>query len=217
MAVVPAYSNKWPRWTNYWFYHHVCSDEDVAEAMTNDLPKAHVLVSEMTPMKGYRLVTLRTDGPDDVAAADALALISCWQISRDLVEEWVACNSPPLSSETCFFEFERRDRYVYPNHGAARSDAYSTDFCFVNQIEHKAEQIIGFYGDKEQKGKCQYLARKRRLNRVFEAMGLCYADRAGPSRSLLDEDVALRGRRTQGRHDRVKKVTAGRGANTAAL
>jgi len=154
MAVVLAYRNKWPRWTDYWFYHRVCFDEDVAEAMMNDLPKEHVLVSEMTPMKGYRLATIQADGPDDVAAADALALISRWQISQDLVEEWVACNSPPLSSETCFFEFEQRDRYVYPNLGVARSDAYSTDYSFVNQIEHKAEQIIGFYRDKEHKGKC---------------------------------------------------------------
>jgi hypothetical protein len=154
VAVVLAYRNKWPRWTDYWFYHRVCFDEDVAEAMMNDLLKEHVLVSEMTPMKGYRLATIQADGPDDVAAADALALISHWQISRDLVEEWVACNSSPLSSETCFFKFEQRDMYVYPNLGVARSNAYSIDYIFVNQIEHKAEQIIGFYRDKEHKGKC---------------------------------------------------------------
>jgi hypothetical protein len=78
VAVVLAYRNKWPRWTDYWFYHRVCSDKDVAEAMMNDLPKALILVSEMTPMKGYHLATIQADGPDDVAAADALALISRW-------------------------------------------------------------------------------------------------------------------------------------------
>jgi len=41
MQIVPAYQNKWLRWTDYWFYHRVCSDEDVAEALTNDLPKCN--------------------------------------------------------------------------------------------------------------------------------------------------------------------------------
>ena len=97
-----------------------------------------------------------------------------------------------------FSEFERRDGYVYPNLDVVRSDAYSIDFSFVNQIEHKAEQIIGFYGDKEHKGECQYLAGKRHLNRVFEAMGLCYADRDGPSMSLPNKDVTPCGRGTRG-------------------
>lgn len=105
MSIVPAYHNKWPHWTEYWFYHRVCLDEDIAEAMANDLPKAYVLVLEMTPMEGYHLANLCVDGPDDVAAADALAMTSRFQISHDLVE-WVACNSPPLSGETRFFEFE---------------------------------------------------------------------------------------------------------------
>ena len=107
--------------------------------MANDLPKEHVLVLEMTPMEGYHLANLRVDGPDDVAAVDALAMTSRFQISRDLVEEWVACNSPPLSGETRFFEFKRKDRYVYPNLGVCRPDAYLSDFSFVNLEEHKAE------------------------------------------------------------------------------
>lgn len=55
VTIVPAYRNKWPHWTDYWFYHRVCSDEDIAKAMANDLPKAHILVYEMTFMEGYRL------------------------------------------------------------------------------------------------------------------------------------------------------------------
>jgi hypothetical protein len=161
VSIVPAYHNKWPRWTEYWFYHRVCSDEDVAEAMANDLPKAHILVSEMTPMDGYRLANLHVDSLDDVAVADALAMTSRFQISRDLVEEWVACDSPPLSGKTHFFGFERKDGYVCLDLGIDRPDAYSTDFSFVNLVEHKAEQIVGFYGKKEHKGKCQYLAGKR--------------------------------------------------------
>ena len=106
MSIVLAYHNKWPRWTDYWFYHLVCSDGDVAEALANDLLKVHILVSEMTPMKGFCLAKILADGPGDTASVDAFALMSCWQISRHLVEEWLACESPPLSSETRFFEFE---------------------------------------------------------------------------------------------------------------
>jgi len=74
------------------------------------------------------------------------------------------------------------------------SDAFTTDFSFVNLIEHKAEEIVGFYDDREHKGRCQSLAGKRRLNRVFDAMGLCYVDRSGPSTSLPADDAAPRGR-----------------------
>ena len=68
----------------------------------------------------------------------------------------------------------------------------------MNHIEHKAEQIVGFYRDKEHKGRCQSSGGKGRLNRVFDTMGLCYANRDGPSTSLLVEDAAPRGRGTRG-------------------
>ena len=76
VQIVPAYRNKWPRWTDYWFYHHVCSDEDVTEALMNDFPKVHILVSEMTPMEGFRLAEILADGPWDTKAVDAFALTS---------------------------------------------------------------------------------------------------------------------------------------------
>lgn len=117
MSIVLAYHNKWSRWMDYWFYHRVCSDEDVAEALANDLPKAHILVSQMVPMEGLHLAKFWTDRRETITVADAFTLISRWQISRDLVEEWLACESPPLSGETRFFEFKRRDGYVYPNLG----------------------------------------------------------------------------------------------------
>ena len=78
VTIVPAYHNKWPWWTDYWFYHRVCSDSDVAEALANDLPKAHILVSEMTPMKGFHIAEILADGSSDTASADAFALTSCW-------------------------------------------------------------------------------------------------------------------------------------------
>ena len=52
MTIVPAYRNKWPRWTKYWFYYRVCSDEDVADALANNLLKAHIVVCETTFMEG---------------------------------------------------------------------------------------------------------------------------------------------------------------------
>ena len=53
VTTMPSYRNKWPRWSSYWFYHRVCTGEDVTEALMNDLPKAHILVLEMTPMNGF--------------------------------------------------------------------------------------------------------------------------------------------------------------------
>lgn len=100
MQIVPAYQNKWSWWTDYWFYHHVCSDKDVTEALTNNLPKAHIHMSEMTPMNGFHLAKVMADGSCDTEATEAFALTSRFQISRDLVEERIACESPPLSTET---------------------------------------------------------------------------------------------------------------------
>ena len=56
----------------------MCSDEDVLEELANDLPKAHILVSEMTPMKGFHIAEILADGSSDTASADAFALTSCW-------------------------------------------------------------------------------------------------------------------------------------------
>lgn len=112
VQIVPDYQNKWPRWTDYWFYHRVRSDEDVTDALMNELPKAHILMLEMTPMEGFRLAEILADGPRSTEVANAFALTSRWHISRDLMEEWVACNSPPLSLETKFSNVVRRDGYV---------------------------------------------------------------------------------------------------------
>jgi hypothetical protein len=64
------------------------------------------------------------------------------------VEEWIACDSPPLSSETRFSDIERRDRYVFPRLNVAPSDAFTTDFSFVNLTKHKAKEIIAFYSGR---------------------------------------------------------------------
>lgn len=100
---------------------------------------------------------------------------------------------------------------------------FLNDFDFVNIIDHEAERIIGLYGDKEHKEKCQCLGSKRRLNRVFDAMGVCYADCAGPSSSLPPSEDDLKGkgpavRRTRGRCSaKGRGSSRGRGLTTATL
>jgi len=66
--------------------------------------------------------------------------------------------------------------YYGPTLDVIRPEPFSTNFDFVNFIKHEAEKIIGPYGDKEHKVRCQCLAGKRHLDRVFDAMGVCYAD-----------------------------------------
>jgi hypothetical protein len=83
-------------------------------------------------MEGYGLAEVLADNPRDTEDADAFALTSRWQISRDLVEEWIACESPPLGSETRFSDIERREGYVFLRLDVAPSEAFTTDFSFVN-------------------------------------------------------------------------------------
>jgi len=56
----------------------MCSDEDMIEALMNDLPKVHILVSEMMPMKGFLLAEIMVDRPHDTEATDAFALTPRW-------------------------------------------------------------------------------------------------------------------------------------------
>jgi hypothetical protein len=144
VSIVPAYRNKWPAWNKYWYYHRVRNDEDVEAAIQNGLSRAHVLVSEMTPMKGLRLGEIINEGRVDAEAVEAFAMTARRQIGRDLVEEWLACEGPPLSSGTRFSGIERRDGYVFPCFDIAPKDGDSSYFSFVNMIEHKADEIIGF-------------------------------------------------------------------------
>jgi len=55
VSIVPAYRNEWPCWTNYWFYHHVCTDDMVAVSMSKNPPRTSILVSQMIPMEGLCL------------------------------------------------------------------------------------------------------------------------------------------------------------------
>jgi hypothetical protein len=34
-GLVPTFRNKWPQWAQYWFYHRVCADSEVANGQAN--------------------------------------------------------------------------------------------------------------------------------------------------------------------------------------
>lgn len=89
----------------------------------------------------------------------------------------------------------------------------------MNFIEHKAKEIIGFYHDRKHKFRCQALPGKRRLNHVFNSMGLGYADRNGPSTSFLVDDVTIHSRNhgTGERIGHARKKMVGRMSYTAAM
>ena len=59
----------------------MCSDKDDIEAVANDFPKAHIMVSQMVPMEGLRLAEFQIGGKANVAATDAFGLTSHWQIN----------------------------------------------------------------------------------------------------------------------------------------
>jgi hypothetical protein len=78
VLTVSVYRNKWPAWNKYWFYHRVCNDEDVEAAILNGLLKDHILVSEMTPMKGLPLGEIINEGCVEAEAAEAFAMTAHW-------------------------------------------------------------------------------------------------------------------------------------------
>jgi hypothetical protein len=108
---------------------------------------------------------------------------------------------------------------VFPRLAVAPSEAFTTDFSFLNLVGHKAEDIVGFYGGKEHRGQCQSLAGKKCLNHVFEAMGLCYTERSNPSTSLPAENNEPHGRGNGARRrtGRARKATTGRGTKATAM
>jgi hypothetical protein len=49
----------------------------VEAVILNNLSKAHILVLEMTPMKGLRLCEIINEGCVDAEAAEAFAMTAC--------------------------------------------------------------------------------------------------------------------------------------------
>lgn len=191
VSIVPAYHNKWSQWPKFWFYIRVCTDEEVTASLENGLPKASVLVSEMIPMDEVQLADVFYDDLGDADAVEAFASTSRWQISRDLVEEWVSLNKWPLSSETNFAQFRVMGGYRGTILDCRRPDGFSCNFDYVRFVEDEASKAIGPYGAKEHEAKCQSLHGVRCLNRAFDAMGLIYANRMdlSPRASEGEEDA----------------------------
>lgn len=211
ISIVPAYRNKWPHhWSSYSFYHRICTDKVVVEALENDLPRASVLVSQMTPMVSLRLPTFSVDGDHNIEATDTLAVTSRRQTSRDLVEEWVALGRSPLSTEMGFEMFEEKKDYLSAVLDVSMPENFALDFDFVNFIESKTEEIIGPYADREHKAKVQCLAGRRLLNRVFDAMGVVYADSLGPSTSLPAAPIPAKKKVVSSRRARGRGPRGGR-------
>lgn len=178
---MPACWNKWPRWGEFWFYIHVCTDDEVAQALENGLPKASVLVSKMTLTEGVRLADCFEGGAANVQATQSFALTSRHQISHGLVEEWVILDRWPLSSETHFAPIIDKGGYKGLVLDVRRPDDFDCDFNYACFMELLANHIVGPYSAKEHRANYHSLARQRCLNRVLDAMGVCYSNRLDPS------------------------------------
>lgn len=70
VSIVPSYRNKWPGWIDHWFYVGVCTDEEDAVMIENGMPKASVVVLQMTLMGGVRLADCFVDGASDVSTSE---------------------------------------------------------------------------------------------------------------------------------------------------
>lgn len=220
ISIIPAYRNKWPQWMEHWFYIRVCSDEAVTEALANNLLRANSLVSQLTPMDGARLADCFNGGAKDEAALEAFVMTAQHQISHDLVEEWVALDLWPLSSESNFASFAEMRNYKGPVLNIRKLDGFSLDFDYVRAIESEANKIVGPYSMKEHETKCRGLAGLQRLNRVFDAMGLTYPDRMNPSVKSSEDGGGRKGRSHRGHSRgeiRCRGLHRGRGRSIAAL
>lgn len=89
-GMVPTYRNKWPQWAQHWFYHHVYTDEEVTDAVANGRGKASPLVSTIALLSAIRMPLFSTSQPSEASSREAFVVTSRWQISRDLIEEWIA-------------------------------------------------------------------------------------------------------------------------------
>lgn len=99
-GLVPTFRNKWPQWAQHWFYYRVCTDSVVVDAEANGREKASLLVLTLTLLSAIRMPSFSTSRPNEVKSGEAFVLTSQWQISRDLIEEWIALGRKPLCVHT---------------------------------------------------------------------------------------------------------------------
>jgi hypothetical protein len=177
---VPTFKNKWPQWAKWWFYHVVCSDSNVESARANNEEKADPLVSVLTPVRALKSPAYSLTSSNALDCESALAATSSRQIGRDLVEEAVALKKHPLSEYTKFKDIVDQDGYKAPKVTRGRPKRFATDSAYVSHVERNADKICGSYLKTEHLQKLQSVGTKRRLNRVFDQMGIVYPDRVWP-------------------------------------
>lgn len=177
VSIAHTYKNKWGQWQQYWFYHRVCSDSDVASARANGLSRASVLVSELVPFVGEKKPRYSLTGLAAVQCGEAFALTGRFQTSRDIVEEWTALYRAPLCLLTRFETFVEVDGYGRPDLECHRPSRFPNDLVFVHFVEERANMVCGKRMDKEEEAKDAALGGKKRLNRAFELMCVEYEDR----------------------------------------
>ena len=152
VTIVPTYRNKWPQWTKFWFYHCVCTNSEVQEVEANGWGRASLLISTLAEWEGNRLLTFSKSTEEEACSGDAFSLTSWFQISHDLIEEWVALDRKPLQTYTQFLYVVHHGDYRGPSLDIEWPDRFPNDKDFVEFI--KREAIKGSpYLDKEEEAK----------------------------------------------------------------
>lgn len=203
--LVPTFRNKRDDWSNYWFYAGVATDKEVAASVSQNLPRANALVSQMTPMVGYKHGDFSSYAKKDEFAEGAFLMTGKRQISRDLFEEGVALDFWSLGQNKLECEFEEWDGYIRPKMVLELPPAFPDGMEYVSHIERLANYQVGANSDAEHEKKILVLGNSPRLNRVFDLMCIAPPEREDPKEKRKRENLA----RTWG--ERVSRGKRGRG------
>lgn len=136
----------------------------MASAEANGWERASPLVLTLSPLSAIKTPVYSLSSPAETASGKAYLLTSHWQISRDLVEEWIALGRKPLCSYTRMGETMELDGYKCPVLECERPNNFWNDRSFILFVENEAEKICGCYQLKEQKAKVDSLGSRCRLN-----------------------------------------------------
>ena len=139
-------------------------NSEVEEAEAKGKEKASPLVSKLTPLSGVHMPSFSMSRLNEVRSGEAFVLTSQRQISRDLVEQWIALGQSLLCVYTKFDSFADLNGYKGPIVACQKPRGYKTDESFGAYVESQAEKICEAYIDKEQEAKFASLGSKRRLN-----------------------------------------------------
>ncbi|KAJ1281521.1 hypothetical protein BS78_04G312600 [Paspalum vaginatum] len=167
-SIVVAQKNN--DWTSQWFYYRVVSDKEVEVARRRNLPKAHPLVSMMNNFNVHMFLF----------AAAALS-------TRDMTEEYLTACVVPLAMgwrpESVKFYGELGKSLGYPMFGLQKEGCFPrlNDAKIVAKVEAEAVDILGPLTSKEFDAMQKMLKGKRRLNRIFDEMGVKYRSRTMPA------------------------------------